>query len=153
MKSSFGISNFLENISSLSHCIVFLYFFALITDKGFFFKFNLFFNFTILYWFCHISTWRKAFLFLLAILWNSAYRWIYLSFFPLPFTSLLFPALYKVSSDNHFAFLNFFFLGMILITTSYPISQTSAIVLQTLYQISSLESICHFHWVIIRDLT
>ena len=32
MKCSLGISNFLEEISSLSHCIVFLYFFALITD-------------------------------------------------------------------------------------------------------------------------
>ena len=30
-----GISNFLEEISSLSHSIVFLYFFALITEKGF----------------------------------------------------------------------------------------------------------------------
>ena len=30
-----GISNFLEEISSLSHSIVFLYFFALITDEGF----------------------------------------------------------------------------------------------------------------------
>ena len=32
---------------------------------------------------------RKAFLPLLAILWNSAFRWVYLSFSPLPFTSLL----------------------------------------------------------------
>ena len=31
----------------------------------------------------------KAFLSLLAVLWNSAFRWIYLSFSPLPFTSLL----------------------------------------------------------------
>ena len=35
MKCSFGISNFLEEISSLSHSIVFLYFFALITEEGF----------------------------------------------------------------------------------------------------------------------
>ena len=35
MKSSPGISNFLEEISSLHHSIVFLYFFALITEKGF----------------------------------------------------------------------------------------------------------------------
>ena len=35
MKCSLGISNFLEEISSLSHCIVFLYFFALITEEGF----------------------------------------------------------------------------------------------------------------------
>ena len=35
MKCSLGISNFLEEISSLSHSIVFLYFFALITKEGF----------------------------------------------------------------------------------------------------------------------
>ena len=31
----FGISNFLDKISSLSHSIIFLYFFALITEEGF----------------------------------------------------------------------------------------------------------------------
>ena len=35
MKCSLGMSNFLEDISSLSHSIVFLYFFALITEEGF----------------------------------------------------------------------------------------------------------------------
>ena len=35
MKYSVGISSFLEEISSLSHSIVVLYFFALITEKGF----------------------------------------------------------------------------------------------------------------------
>ena len=35
MKCSFGISNFLEEISSLSYFIVFPYFFALITEEGF----------------------------------------------------------------------------------------------------------------------
>ena len=33
MKYSLGISNFLEEISNLSHSIVFLYFFALITEE------------------------------------------------------------------------------------------------------------------------
>ena len=46
MKYSLGIPSFLEEISSLSHSFVFLYFFALITEEGF--------------------------LSLLAILWNSA---------------------------------------------------------------------------------
>ena len=32
---------------------------------------------------------RKAFLSLLAILWNSTFKWVFLSFSPLPFTSLL----------------------------------------------------------------
>ena len=83
MKSSLGISNFLEEISSLSHSIVFLYFFALIAEEGF--------------------------LSLLAILWNSAFKWVYLSFIPLLFTSLLFTAICKASSDSHFVFLHFFF--------------------------------------------
>ena len=33
--TSLGIFNFLEDISILSHSIVFLYFFALITEEGF----------------------------------------------------------------------------------------------------------------------
>ena len=99
MKCSLGISNFLEEISSLSHSVVFLYF---------------------LHW-----SLRKAFLSLLAILWNSAFRWVYLSFSPLRFTSLLFWAICKASSYNHFSFLHFFFLGMILITASYTMSWIS----------------------------
>src|SRR5574340_744112 len=35
MKYSLGISNFLEEISSLFHSVVFLYFFSLITEEGF----------------------------------------------------------------------------------------------------------------------
>ena len=52
------------HICSLPHSIVFLYFFA---------------------W-----SLRKAFLSLLAILWNSSFRWVYLAFSPLPWVSLLF---------------------------------------------------------------
>ena len=70
---------------------------------------------------------RKAFLSLLAILWNSALRWIYLSFSPLAFASLLFSAICKASSENHFTFLHFFSpLGIVLITASYTMSRTSA---------------------------
>ena len=100
MKYSLVISNFLEEISSLSHSIVFLYFFALITEEG-------------------------LFLFLLAILWSSAFKWVYLSFSPLLFASLLVTAICKSSSDNHFAYLHFFFLGMVLISVSCIMSQTS----------------------------
>src|SRR5574337_884992 len=35
MKCSFGISDFLEEIPSLSHSVVLLYFFALIAEEGF----------------------------------------------------------------------------------------------------------------------
>ena len=34
----------------------------------------------------------------LAILWNSAFKWVYLSFSPLPFSSLLFTAICKSTS-------------------------------------------------------
>ena len=85
MKCSLDISNFLEEISSLSHSIVFS---------------------ISLRW-----SLRKAFLSLLAILWISAFKWIYLSLFPLLFDSLLFTAICKASSDSHFAFLHFFSLG------------------------------------------
>ena len=67
---------------------------------------------------------RKA-LSLLAILWNSEFRWVYLSFSPLPFASLLFTAICKPSSDNYSAFLHFFFLEKVLITASCTMSRTS----------------------------
>ena len=110
MKCFLGICSFLEEISSLSHSI-FLYVFALIAEEGF-----LFFSFFFL---------KRAFLSLLATLWNSAFKWVYLSFSPLPFASFLFSAICKASSDSHFAFLHFFFLGMVLIPASCTMSQTS----------------------------
>ena len=57
------VSLIFEEISSLSHSIVFLLS-------------------------LHRAS-RKAFLSLLAVLWNSAFRWVCLSFSPLPFTSFL----------------------------------------------------------------
>ena len=68
---------------------------------------------------------RKALLSLLAILWNSAFKWIHLSFSPLPLASLLSTAICKASSDSHFAFLHFFFLGIVWIPVSYTMSRTS----------------------------
>ena len=56
---------------------------------------------------------KKAFLCLLAILWNSAFRCLYLSFSLLLFTSLLFTAICKASPDSHFAFLHFFSKGFL----------------------------------------
>ena len=99
MKCSFGISNFLEELSSLSHSIVFLYFLYRLL--------------------------RKAFLSLLAILWNSAFKWVYRSFSPLFFASLLFSTICKASSDSHFAFFHLFFLGMVLLPVSCTMSRNS----------------------------
>ena len=72
MKCSLGISNFLEEISSL----------LLFSSISF-----------------HCS-FKKAFLSLLAILWNSAFSWEYLSLSPLPFPSLFFLAICKTSSET-----------------------------------------------------
>ena len=95
---------------------------------------------------------RKAFLSLLAILWNSAFRCLYISFSPLLFPSLLFTAICKASSDSHFAFLHFFSMGMVLIPVSCTMSQTS--VDSSSGTLSDLvpKSISHFHCIIKRDL-
>ena len=98
VKCSLGIYNFLE-ISSHSHSTVFLYFFSLITEKGFLISL------------CYSSE--------LCIQMGVSF----LS--PLLLASLLFTAICKASSESHFAFLPFFFLGMVLIPVSCTMSWTS----------------------------
>ena len=93
----------------------------------------LFFSYISLHW-----SMKIAFLTLLAILWNTAFRWIDLSFFPLPVVSLnfsaisqIFSAISQASSDNHFVFLHCPPtpppppLGMVLITAYSTMSWTS----------------------------
>ena len=104
MKCSLGIFNFLKDISSLSHSIIFLYFLALIAEEGFL-----------------ISPCDSL---ELCIKMGISFL-VYLFFSPLPLASLLFSALCKASSDNHFAFLHFFFLRVVLITPSHTMLQTS----------------------------
>ena len=98
MKCSLGISNFLK-ISSLSQSIVFLYFFALITEEGFLISP------------CYSLELRIqmgiSFLFSFAFCFSS------------------FHSYFKSSSDSHFAFLHFFFLGTVLIPASSTMSGTS----------------------------
>ena len=60
---------------------------------------------------------RKVFLSLLAVVWNSAFRWVYLSFSPLPFVSCLF-SLFVRRPQTTILSLHFFLLGMFLITAS-----------------------------------
>ena len=96
MKYSLGIFNFHENISSLFHSIVFLYFFLLITEEGF-----------LISPCCSLE---------LCIQMDLSF----LLSFAFSFSSFL--AICKTSSENHFAFLHFFFLGMVLITASYTVS-------------------------------
>ena len=89
MKCLLGISNFLEEISSLSHSVLFLYFFALIAEEGFL-----------------VSPGYSL---------ELCIQIGYLSFVPLLFSSFLFTAICKAASDNHFAFLHFFSMVMVLI--------------------------------------
>ena len=90
---------FLDQISSLSHSIVFLCFFALISEEGFLIS--------------------PCYSLELCIQMDITFL------FSFGFTSRLFSAICKASSDNHFAFLHFFFLTMVLITVSCTMSQTS----------------------------
>ena len=96
---------------------------------------NLLFSSISLHWLL-----RKAFLSLLAILWNSAFKW-YLSFSPMPVASLLFSVICKACSDSHFAFLHFFFLGMVLIT-AVQCHKPLSIVFQALCQSDLIPWIC-----------
>ena len=90
---------------------------------------------------------RKTFLSLLAILWNSSFKWVYLSFSPLPMASLLFSTICKASSDSHFAFLHLFFLGVVLITAFCTVSQTSVHSSSGTLSDITPESICHLHCI------
>ena len=85
--------------ASLSQSIVFLYFFALITEESFLISPS-----------CSLELCIQKYI---------------PFFFPLPFMSFLFSAICKTYSDNHFALFHFFFLGMILITASGTILWTS----------------------------
>ena len=98
MKCSLCISNFLEEISSLSHSIVFLYFFTLFTWKGF-----------LISPCCSLEFCIQI---VISFLFSFAFCFSFLSYF-------------KTSSDNYFAFLHFFFLGKVLITTSCTMLWTS----------------------------
>ena len=94
-KYSLGISNFLEEISSLSYSVVFLYFFALIAEEGFLIP--------------------PCYSLELCIQMGISFL----------FASLRFIAICKASSDSHFGFLHFFFLEMVLIPVSCTMSWTS----------------------------
>ena len=96
MKYSLDISDFLEEISSLSDSVVFVYFFALFPEEGFL-----------------ISPCYSL---------ELCIQMLYLSFSPLFFASLPFIAICKDSSDSHFGFLLFFFLGMVLIPVACTMS-------------------------------
>ena len=93
------VSNFLEEVSSLSHSIVFLYFFALVTEEGFLISPGYSLELCI--------QMGISFLFSFAFHFSS------------------FHSYFKASSDSHFAFLHFFFLRTVLIPVSCTMLRTS----------------------------
>ena len=97
MKCSFGISDFLEEISS--------------------FPFRCFPLFICI---DHLERLSHLSLLFFGTLYSDGYIFPFLLCL-----SLLFSALCKASSDNHFTFLRFFLLGMVLITASCTMSRTS----------------------------
>ena len=95
----FGISDFLEEIPSLSHSVVFLYFFALFTEEGFLIS--------------SCYSLELCIQMLISFLFSFAFH----------FSS--FHSYLSGSPDSHFAFLHFFSMGMVLIPVSCTMSQTS----------------------------
>ena len=77
---------------------------------------------------------RKAFLSLLAILWNSAFRCLYLSFSPLLLASLPLTAICKASSDSYFVFCISFPWGWSSSLSPVQCHELPSIVHQALYQ-------------------
>jgi len=76
---------------------------------------------------------KKAFLSLLAIVWNYAFSWVYLSLSPLPFTSLLFLAICKASLKNTLPSWISFSWGWFWSPPHIEYYKSPSIVLQTLY--------------------
>ena len=128
MKCSLGISNSLEEISILSHSIVFLYLFALVTEEGFLIS--------------------PCFSLELCIQMGISFL------FSFAFSFFLFSAIFKAYSDNHFVFLHFFFLEMILITAScttiwtsvHSSSGTLSDLIPWIY-LSLVHSLCHNYFL------
>ena len=71
----------------------------------------------------------------------SAFSWVYLFLFPLPFASTLFSAVCKAFSDNHFTFLHFFF-GINLVPASLQCYEPLSIDLQALCVADLIPWIC-----------
>ena len=102
MKYSLGISNFLEEISSLSHSIAFLYFFALITEEGFLIA--------------PCYSLEPCIQIDISFLFSFAFASIGV------YLHLFFSQLFERSPQT--AILHFFFLGMVLITVTCTMLQT-----------------------------
>jgi len=78
---------------------------------------------------------KKAFFSLLAILWNFAFKWVYLSFSPLPLACLLFSAILRSPQMRNFPFCLSFSWGWPWSLTPVQCHKPLSIIFQTLYQI------------------
>ena len=108
MKCSLGISDFLEEISSLSHSVVLPYFFALIAEAGFLIS--------------SCYSLELCIQMLISFLFSFAF-----------FASLLFTAICKASSDSHFAFCISFPQGWSWSLSPVQCHEPHSIVHQALY--------------------
>ena len=121
MKCSLGISNFLEEISSASYCIVFLYFFALFTLESFLLS--------------------SCYSLELCIQLD-----IYLSF-PLCLSLLSFSQIFVRPPQRAICLDEFLFCHHLL----YDITNFGPLFFRHfVYQIRSLESICNFYCIIVK---
>ena len=129
MKCSLDISRFLEEISSLSHCIVVLYFFALIAEEVFLIS--------------SCYSLELCIQMLISFLFSFAFSFSFLS------------QLFVMPVRQPFCLFAFVFLGDGLDhCLLYNIMNLCPqFIRHSVYQIKSFESICHFFCIIIRDLT
>ena len=123
MKCSFGISSFLEEISSLSHSIVFLFL-------------------------CIVHLRRLSYL----LLFSGTLHSVGYIFPFMPWFLLFFSAICKASSDNHFAFLLSFSWGWFWSLPPVQCYEPLSIVLQALCLSDLIPWICHIHCITVKDL-
>ena len=95
---------------------------------------------------------KKAFLSLLAILWNSAFKWEYPSFSPLLLLPVFSQLFVRSPQTTILPFCISSSWGWFWSPPPVQCYEPLSIILQVLCQIQSLESICNFHCIIIRDL-
>ena len=89
----------------------------------------------------------KTFLSLLAILWNSAFKWIYLPFSPLPVASLLSSAIWRLSQITILPFCISFSWGWSWSLSPIQCQEPPSIVLQALCLSFLIPWICLSLWL------
>ena len=122
-KCFLGISNFLEEISSLSHSVIFLLFLCIV----------------------HLRRLSYLFLLFFGILHSDGY----LSFSHFSF-GFIFSAICKASSDNHLPFCISFSWGWFWSPPHVCSYESPCILLQALCLSDLIPWICHFYYIIMK---